>query len=114
MEDAATVADHDVVVFADASMEGPDPFFFRRIEPRSEACFTTHVLPPDVLMGMAVEHFGAETEGFLLGIRGHEFDEFGEFLSERARDNLGAAGEFLLEAIRRGRFEEVEPANANG
>ncbi|MEN8150268.1 MAG: hydrogenase maturation protease [Planctomycetota bacterium] len=114
VEDAAQVADHDVVIFADAAMEGPAPFTFRRVEPSSESCFTTHVLPPEVLMGIAAEHFGAEAAGYVLGIRGHEFDEFGEYLSERARDNLGAACVFLLDAIRSGRFEEAVMANANG
>lgn len=111
VEDAALVADHDVVVFADAAMEGPDPFFFRRLIPRSETSFSTHVLPPEVLLAMAAEHFEAEAEGFLLGVRGHEFDEFGEYLSDRARDNLGAAETFLLEAIRTGRFAENVAAN---
>jgi hydrogenase maturation protease len=105
VEDAAQVAEHDVVIFADASLEGPDPFTFTRLVPRPAATFTTHVLPPDVLMAIAAEHCGAKATGYLLGIRGHEFDEFGEYLSDRARDNLGAAEAFLAEVIRSGRFE---------
>ena len=29
VEDAAAVAEHDVVVFADAAVDGPEPFYFR-------------------------------------------------------------------------------------
>jgi len=114
VEDAAAVAENDVVVFADAALTGPDPFLFTRLTPRSEASFSTHVLPPEVLMAIAMEHFGARTTGFLLGIRGHEFDDFGECLSERARDNLGAAVAFLHEVIRSGSYEESATANGDG
>ena len=114
VEDAATVAEHDVVVFADASIEGPDPFTFTRLIPRPEASFTTHVLPPEVLMAIAIEHFAAGAAGYLLAIRGHEFDEFGEHLSDRARENLGAAEAFLTELIRSGSFEASVTSNGDG
>jgi hydrogenase maturation protease len=111
VEDAAAVAEHDVVVFADAAVEGPEPFSFRPLEPRPEMSFTTHVLRPEALLAVAREHFQARTRAFMLGIRGHEFDEFGETLSERARANLDAAHEFLTEVIRTGSFEESVTAN---
>jgi hydrogenase maturation protease len=114
VEDAAAVAEHDVVVFADASIEGPDPFSFTRLTPRPDASFTTHVLPPEALLAIAGEHFGAETPGYLLAIRGHEFDEFGEYLSKPARDNLAAAEAFLTEVVRSGSFEASVTQNGNG
>jgi len=114
VEDAAQVAEHDVVVFADASMSGPDPFSFTRLTPRPGASFTTHVLPPEVLMAIAFEHFQAKATGYLLGILGHEFDEFGERLSDRARDNLGAASAFIAEVIRSGSFEATATTSGHG
>jgi hydrogenase maturation protease len=107
VEDAAAVAEHDVVVFADAAATGPEPFGFRRVEPRANAAFTTHVLAPEALLAIAEEHLGAKTRGYLLAIRGHEFDEFGERLSSRARRHLDAAVGFLRERIANGDFEEA-------
>jgi len=69
------------------------------------------VLRPEALLAVATEHFKARTRAYMLGIRGHEFDEFGETLSERASANLEAAFQFLAEVIRTGSFEESVTAN---
>lgn len=104
VEDAATVAEHDVVVFADAALSGLEPFSFRRIEPKAELSFTTHSVEPEAVLGLAWELFGARTRGYVLGVRGYAFNEFGETLSERARINLAAAASFLRRAFRDGRL----------
>jgi hypothetical protein len=44
---------------------------------------------------------------FVLGIRGYEFNEFGEGLSEKAQANLAAAIEYMQQSIAAGRLEEV-------
>jgi hydrogenase maturation protease len=106
-EDALRIAEASVVVFADAAVEGPEPFFFRPIEPRPGATFTTHHLDPEGLLAMAEETLGARTEAYVLGIRGYEFDEFGENLSSRGRENLGAAIRFLEPVLRERRFREA-------
>ena len=95
VEDAATVAAHDVVVFADASVSGPAPFVFRPVEPRSAMSFSSHSISPAAVLALARDLFGASTRGHVLGIRGYCFDEFGERLSSRARANLDAALRFL-------------------
>ena len=51
-------------------------------------------------MGLAVDLFGAKTKGYILGIRGYEFNEFGERLSERAQANLEAALLFIEKFIK--------------
>ena len=114
IEDAAVIAEHDVVVFADADTAAPDPFEFRRIEPRRAAAFTSHSVAPDALLGLAREHFGCATVGYVLGIRGHEFNEFGERLSARAEANLSEAVEFLVRVLAEASFEEAAAANAAG
>lgn len=112
IEDAALVAEHDVVVFADADAAGDEPYEIRWIEPRPETTFTTHSVAPEALLGLAHQHFGARTLGFVLGIRGYEFDEFGEELSLRAQQNLAAAADFMERALRGGCLatEEVSAA----
>ena len=102
IEDAALVAGHDVVVFADADKACRAPYELRRLEPKHGAAFTTHAVAPADLLGMAHQHFGCDTLGFTLGIRGYEFNEFGEALSPRARVNLAAAANYMDRVLRDG------------
>lgn len=104
IEDAALVAEHDVVVFADADRAGREPFALCRIEPRHAAAFTTHAVAPEAVLALAHEHFGGRTTGFVLGIRGYDFEDFGEALSPDARRNLAAAVDYMDRALRDGTF----------
>jgi hydrogenase maturation protease len=101
VEDAAVISEHQVVLFVDSSMEGPGPFTLERIRPRAATSFSTHSLTPPALLELARELFGSEAEGYVLGIRGYEFDGFGEGLSRQAESNLEAALNFLVPALGR-------------
>ena len=105
VEDAATVAAHKVVVFADADETGPEPFYLRPVEPKGELGFSSHGCQPEAVMALARELFRAETKGYILGIRGYEFNEFREALSHGAKANLAAATEFLAKVLRSRNFE---------
>jgi hydrogenase maturation protease len=96
VEDAAEIAEHDVVIFADAHVSCADPFVFASIEPARTISFTTHSIDAASLLSLAEETFGGAPRGFALGMRGHDFNEFGEELSPKAEANLHAAIEFLL------------------
>lgn len=113
IEHAAQAAEHEVVVFADAAAAGPEPFSFRRVRPDGNVGFTTHSLPPTGVLGVAREHLGAEVEGWMLAIRGYEFNEFGEGLSDAAEANLAAAVDFLDPLLRTRSFHEI-PAATGG
>ena len=103
VEDAQTVAEHDVVVFIDACLCSPSPFLLRRLEPRPGTLeFTTHSLEPEGVLGLARDVFGARTRGFALAVRGYAFHDFGEVLSREAQSNLDEALAFLTEALRPG------------
>ena len=65
----------------------------------------THLVEPGSVLGLAADLFGAGTQGFCLGIRGYEFDDFGEALSTRAEVNLDAALEFTLDLLKTRQFE---------
>jgi hydrogenase maturation protease len=95
VEDAALVSAYPVVVFADACAVCAAPYELRRIAPRDELEFSTHAVSPEAVLALARRHFGAEPEALLLGIRGYEFDGFGEQLSMRAARNLQAALAFV-------------------
>ena len=107
VEDAAAVARHDIVIFADADVGGPEPFAFRRIEPKTTLTFSSHEIAPEAVLGLAHDLFGARTRGFALAIRGYEFNEFCESLSARARANLDQAVGFIGRVLREGDFREV-------
>jgi len=102
VEDAELVADHDLVVFADADAACPAPFLLRRLKPHAAAPFSTHSLEPEGVLALAQEHFACDTVAFILGIRGYEFDEFGETLSPGAERNLAAAVDYMCRVLRAG------------
>jgi len=105
VEHAADIAENGVVIFVDAALSGPEPFSFRRVEPLAIQSFSTHVIEPGSVLGLAMELFEAETPGYCLGIRGYEFNEFGERLSSTAEKNLTAAVEFSMQLLETRKFE---------
>jgi len=111
IEDAAEVARYDIVVFADADTAGPEPFWVKRIGASDDdhLSFSSHSVSPVGVLTLAKRLFNAEPEAYLLGIRGYEFDEFGEGLTDKARANLAEATTYVVHAVRDGRFTEVRP-----
>ena len=107
LEDATAIAEHDLVIFADATVSGRAPFSFRPIGPGGTLSFTTHSVSPAALLALAAEHFQARTAGWVLAVRGYEFDGFGDGISEEATANLDDAVRFLVDSLRDRRFEEV-------
>jgi hydrogenase maturation protease len=113
VEDAQTIAAHDLVIFADADAESTAPFTCRRLdagggggsggEGGGEPSWTTHALAPAAVLALARDVFGATPPAYLLGVRGHVFDVFREELSARAQDNLAAALAWLEPRLRRPR-----------
>ncbi|MFH1465143.1 MAG: hydrogenase maturation protease [Pseudomonadota bacterium] len=95
VEDAADVAEHDLVVFVDAATEGAEPFAFTRVQPRAQASFSSHSLRPEALLGLASSCFQRAVPGWLLAIRGYSFAPFVEAPTPAAQANLTAALDFL-------------------
>ena len=114
VEDAAEVARYERVLFVDADRTGAEPYSVRRLEPSdSRMSFSTHSVAPEAVLALSRDLFGAEPEAWLLGIRGYDFDEFGEWLSPRARENLDAAVGFVREACAAGRPFDAAPAKGD-
>ncbi len=91
IEDAALVAEHDHVVFVDATTQGP-PVQFSELSPSAHTCeFTTHSVTPAGILGLARDVFGARPGAWALAVRGYEFGDFGERLSSQATENLDLA-----------------------
>lgn len=104
VEHAARLPEFDAVVFADAAVTGPEPFFFEEMgaEPPPAASFTTHRLGPAEVVALARTLYGCPARAFVLGVRGYAFDEFMEGLSEAAQRNLEAAQSFLVRQVESG------------
>lgn len=90
IEDAAEAAEHDEVLFIDAAAEGPEPFAMRTVEPAGSTAFTSHIVQPEVILAICKQCYDRVPEGWLLAIRGYEF-ELIEELTDRARRNLEMA-----------------------
>lgn len=100
VEDAAAAAACERVLFVDADSAGPAPFSLRRLAPASDgASFSTHSVRPEAVLALAKDLFGAEPDTWLLGIRGYQFNEFGEGLSAQAARNLAAALDWARDAL---------------
>ena len=105
LEDAATLAEFDTAIFVDADRSGPEPFWFDRVRPTSRVGWTSHGMTAEALVFLTEELFGKKVEAYTLGIRGYEFDELKEDLTEPARKNLEMALEFSTRALEEQQFE---------
>jgi hydrogenase maturation protease len=115
VEDAAEVARHPVVLFADADVAGPEPFWVQRLHAGvPPLSFSSHAVEPQAVVSLAKSLFHAEPDAYVMGIRGYQFNEFGEYLSPKAHENLAAAIAFVHAAIQSGAFQEVRPPAAEG
>jgi len=110
IEDSAQVAEHDIVIFADAQVFGPEPFSFEPVVAKCSDSFSTHSVEPAHIMALAESLFGSKAKGFILGIRGYEFDRFGDGLSEKAKANLQKAADFLEGYVQRKTIDETSIA----
>ena len=105
VEDAATVAAYQRVLFVDADRSsGKEPFRIGRLEAPAGAGagFTTHSIGPETVLALARDLFASQPEAWVLGIRGYEFDTFSERISSRACANLAAAVGFVQSSLLEG------------
>ena len=106
------MARHRRVVFVDADRAGAEPFRFgawRRAA--GGPGFSSHSVDAAARCSRWPRICSAPTpEAWLLGIRGYEFDEFGEGLSRPGARNLAAAAALRPRGARRRRVPRVPAA----
>ncbi len=108
IEHAELICGFDIVIFADAHTSCREPFEVARLVPgvyRPE--FTSHSVSPEDVVSLSKAMFGAEPECLTLAIRGYDFNEFGQRLSEPARQNLQRAVNFIKKIFRTGGFDKL-------
>ena len=116
VEDAEAVSRQDVEVFVDASLGGSSagetaagsvattgspPFELTRVAAEAGASFSTHSVSAGAVLALCHELYGSHPAVFMLAVRGASW-EVNEPLSAGARENLGAAVAFLLQALASG------------
>jgi hypothetical protein len=76
-----------------------EPYEYSAVNADQEICYTTHAMSPANLLQVfeSTYHLPAP-ESYLLTIRGYEFN-LGAPLSDRARNNMQHAIDFLLESV---------------
>ena len=94
IEHALDLEGADLALFVDASREGPAPFAFLEVFPRSETTPSTHALSPRALLDIHGRLRGVPPPSFVLGVRGESFD-LGGGLSAAGAERLEAAWEFV-------------------
>ncbi|MEP2704113.1 MAG: hydrogenase maturation protease [Roseibium sp.] len=98
-EHVLAIADHDLVIFADAEMEGTEQFSFREISSGSPEVLGSHSLVPETVLALCETLYGAKPRAFVLGISGYDYGDVKEGLSEKAAANLSVAEMFLVSWI---------------
>jgi len=111
VEDSAEIAEHDFVVFVDASVSGTEPFSFERVIPRNHTSFSSHSISADALTAMAADLFSSKAEAYMLGIRGYEFNGYDERISSKAMKNLDEALVFMMQMLKNRDFAKYVSLN---
>ena len=98
LEDAANIAGHDVVIFADASRENIADFQMEPLKPSGKVEFSMHAVSPAFVIHLCRQIFNTTPQAYLLHIKGYEW-EFMEAITEQAKLNLELAAEHLKKFI---------------
>jgi hydrogenase maturation protease len=98
VEDAKAMADHDVVIFIDATKEEIEDYSFKQILPSPEASFTMHSVSPEYLLHLCISLFESKPLTYVLSIKGYHWD-FVEGLSPKAQENLEKAVKFIKKRV---------------
>ncbi|MBN1553941.1 MAG: hydrogenase maturation protease [Phycisphaerae bacterium] len=117
VEDADAAAKHEIVIFVDADTAGVEPFWMKEIHAGPpQVSFSSHSMSPEGVLALARDLFHAAPKAYLLGIRGYEFNEFGQSLSSGAEANLKEAIDFWRDACQKGlanHLREIRPEGAS-
>jgi hydrogenase maturation protease len=98
LEDAATVSEYGIIVFADASKEEIENYTFTELKPSAAVDFTMHSVSPGFILHLCGEIFHRQPRAYLLHIKGYSW-EFMADPTPEAMKNLKEATDFLKDFI---------------
>lgn len=99
VEDSAEAAKYDIVIFADASVNCDEPFSFKALAAKESTSFSSHSVEPAEVMGLAEKLFKSKAQPFMLEIRGYNFEMYEEKFTDKAKENLEKAWDFLKNSL---------------
>ena len=94
IEDAYDIAQADIVVFVDASLNTEETYTFTPLSPSGEISFSTHAISAGSVLALCEDLYGKSVEAYILAIRGYEWD-YNEPMTESALKNLDSAVNFI-------------------
>lgn len=95
VEDALEIGGFEQVIFVDASIDCQEPFSLDEITETNDTGFGSHSLSPQAVIQLCNSLYQHFPKAYILAIRGYEFDQFEEKLSDAANENLNRALEYL-------------------
>ena len=98
IEDAYTIHNFDLVIFADATVEDIENFMLSRVLPSSKTDFTMHSVHPAFVLDLCTQLYEKVPDVFLLHLKGYDF-ELKEGLTKRAEENLKEAFHYVREIL---------------
>lgn len=97
VEHSAQIAEYDVVIFADATVDSTKPFHFAELKDCKPQSMGSHSVTPEAAVALAELLFNATPRAFVLGISGNHFGSIDEQLSDIAQKNLDLAEQFFID-----------------
>lgn len=94
IEDADAIADKDLAIFIDASVEDIEDFCISKVTESSKITYTTHAASPGYIVDLCKKINGKAPATYLIHIKGSEW-AFKEGLTEKAVENLEKALEYM-------------------
>ncbi len=94
IEDAAEIAEQDMVIFVDASVEDISNFILTELAPDAKVEFSMHSVSPAFVVHLCKDIYTQVPRTYLLHLKGYEW-EFKEGISERANENFSKAFEYM-------------------
>lgn len=98
IEDAAAVAENDLVIFVDASTEEIEDFILTQVDATTDVAFTSHAASPGYIVSLCRDIYNKIPPTYLLHIKGYEW-AFKSGLSEKANENMGKALVYLKKKL---------------
>lgn len=90
IEDAHAIAEKDLTIFVDASVEDLEDWCISKVTESSKQTFTTHAASPGYIVDLCNNIYQKTPPTYLVHIRGFEWD-FKEGLTQKAVENLNKA-----------------------
>jgi hydrogenase maturation protease len=100
VEDAAAMAEAEMVLFLDASVANIDGVFLEPLTGANGNSFSAHTLSPHTVLGICRSLYGRDPEAYALHIRGVRF-EVGDTITKEAEQNVATAVRTAKEILRK-------------